>query len=97
MSLAIPKKKKIIRVIIIIASLVAVDLENEINGTIYETLMSQLAQADALLFQVETWTQDHEDAWTAFEAIYDAFDPEAVGEPNPSQLSSNFADALSKL
>jgi hypothetical protein len=101
MSLAIPKKKKIIIIIIVAATQVQADLDNNINDTVWETLMSQLAQADALLFSVpeNEWTTAHEEAWAAVEDIHDAVNPEVPLENQPDwqSLSDHLGDKLAGL
>lgn len=97
MALSIPRKRKLIRIIIIVSSLVAADLENDITGTVQETIISQLGHADELLFSVENWETEHEDAWQAVEDIYNAISPEATSDPYWENLSDNLGAKLAEL
>lgn len=97
MSLSIPRKRKLIRIIIIVASLVSGDLDEDIDGTIEETILSQLSEADALLFSVENWTTAHEDAWATIEDIYNALSPEALSDPDWQSFSDDLGAKLAEL
>jgi hypothetical protein len=101
MSLNIPRKRKLIRIIIIVSSAVSADLDNEIDGTVFETILSQMGQADALLFSVpeNEWTTAHEEAWAAVEDIHDAVNPEVPLENQPDwqSLSDHLGDKLAGL
>ncbi len=97
MALSIPRKRKLIRIIIIISSLVASDLDNNIDGTLQEEILSQLGQADAVLFEVSNWNTEHEEAWSAIEDIYSAIQPEAMEDPDWQSLSDNLGAKLAQL
>lgn len=94
--LPLSKKKRVIRIIIIIASLVETKLNNDEEDTVYEQILNLTGEAQPLLFDVpeNEWTSEQQGAWDAIEAIADAYGPEAPSDPSEQDLQT-MADALS--
>ena len=67
------KKKKLIRIIIVIASLVEGHLDNNFENSNAERILDLTAQAYIPLLDVPdtAWTEDQADAWGAYENLHD--------------------------
>lgn len=101
MSLAIPKKKKIIRIIIVIASLVDALLDNNTSDSNEEVLLSLVADAESFIRDFPAneanWSTEQNDVWTMLETIHNGLAPEAPSDPDYEGWASNLSEALARL
>lgn len=86
-----PKKKKLIRIIIIILSLVETLVDNDDLNSPQERVARLIGQAEGLMngWDIEAnWTSPQSDLWNLIDAIHTATDPEAIETPDTSDYES---------
>lgn len=97
MAASIPKKKKLIRIIIILSQFVQTDLNNDITDTAKEHLLKTLQLVSPQMDDNESsWSQEENDAWAVVEeidaAMDDNGDPPSDGKLN--HWAGEIEDAL---
>lgn len=96
MAISKPKKKKLIRIIIIILSRIEAELDNDKFDTLGETVWTQLCQVRPQTDEDEEgWSDEQGAVWDATEAMLNAM--EGQGEPDLESLSGNLQIALDEL
>jgi hypothetical protein len=101
MALAVPKKKKIIRIVIVIASLVSSLLDGNVSDSAEEQCLRLCGHAETLMDSWDenegSWTFAQVTLWNLIEQIHNAHSPEALEVPDQSdyqQWQGQLTDAI---
>lgn len=95
MSVSLPKKKRIVIILVILSSRVQEAYDNDTQDGIAETILFQLGRATpTFLTNENTWSARDADIWDAVDAIVNYFDASASLSPSLEELSANLEKVL---
>jgi hypothetical protein len=101
MALALPKKRRLIVIIIIVANRIGTDLNDTppVEDTIYETIGCQLSHLQLSLWgsDSENWNAEETSAWSTFEELAEQIETDIDDTGKLAQLSESFGEALSAI